>query len=91
MGSSLASNLTSLRRTSPSHRIPPRDLTRHLAWRRPRAHLPNLSRAFGDRYAALLSAYRGVGLTISMPTQHTELSVLHLGRLIGSEQVKCKT
>ena len=57
----------------------------------PQAWADHLSRALGDRGAALLTAYRDGGLTMTVLARHTGLSVSHVGRLIGREQVKCKT
>jgi hypothetical protein len=44
--------------------------------------------ALGDRVAAMLTAYRVGGMTDMARAVHTGLSVSHLERLIGSEQVK---
>ena len=57
----------------------------------PQAWADHLDRAFGNRDAALLTAYRDGGMTMTVLARHTGLSVSHVGRLIGREQVKCKT
>ena len=50
-----------------------------------------LASASGNRDAALLSAYRHGGMTMTALAKQTALSVSHVGRLIGREEVKCKT
>jgi putative transposase len=57
----------------------------------PQAWADHLARAFGNRDAALLTAYRDGGMTMTVLARHTGLSVSHVGRLIGREQVTCKT
>jgi putative transposase len=58
--------------------------------RLPQTWADHLARASGDRDAALLTAYRDGGLTMTVLAEHTGLSVSHVGRLIGREQVRCK-
>jgi hypothetical protein len=50
-----------------------------------------LASALGDRVAAMSTAYRVGGMTDMVLAAHSGLSVSHLERLIGSEQVKYKT
>ena len=59
--------------------------------RLPQTWPDHLARALGDRDAALLTAYRDDGMTMTLLAQRTGLSVSHVGRLIGREQVTCKT
>ena len=47
--------------------------------------------ASGNRDAALLSAHRDSGVTIDALAKQIALSVSHVGRLIGREEVKCRT
>jgi putative transposase len=47
--------------------------------------------AGGNRDAALLTAYRDGGMTMTALAKEVGLSVAHVGRLIGKEQVKYKT
>jgi putative transposase len=56
----------------------------------PQSWADHLARALDNRDAALLTAYRDGGMTMTVLARHTGLSVSHVGRLIGREQVKCK-